>query len=141
MKKRFLLIALAFVCVFALVACGNNSGDAGAEDYADESGETAGATLDYDASYLSWSGEDWAAASEEEQNECTRAYLYASAEATAEAMGQGVEGNTELDDDTIASARDELSTIFDQDPSLTIQDQIDALVATVAVAAQAAEEE
>jgi hypothetical protein len=118
MKKRFLLVTLAFVCAFALVACGGGSEDIAVAD------ESGGDDLSYDASYLSWDGEDWDAASDDERYECARAAIIAAAEAV------GADINAP-DDAAIAQTSGGMDNFFAPDPSLTVQNYIDTTAAAV----------
>jgi hypothetical protein len=133
MKKRFLLIALALVCAFALVACGGGSGEVDDADVADESGSAS-----YDAAYLSWASEDWEAASEEEQYECARAYLIATAEAAAQAMEQEAK-IAEPEEGQIEDSLGQLGSILESNPGMTVQDQVDLMPTAVEAAQEEAE--
>lgn len=157
MKKRFLTAAVigCMMVAGAVTGCGSKTADAPtteateavateattAEEESSEAESTeeasevpmesvqdAATLVEAASDYLTWSGKEWNAATEEEQMAAAKAYLIENVKITAEAAGQEYSSEMEasITDDQVKTTYDSLAAGFTQDESITIQQLLDA---------------
>lgn len=100
-------------------------GETTAADEATEAEETTAQAASGD--YLSWSGKEWKAASDEDKQAATKLYLIETIKATAKATGQEYSSEMEaaVTDDVVKQNVAALDTAFMADETITLQDMLE----------------